>query len=80
MAKNPMGRTRPVNNPYRVFRTGDWEWRVLKAYSADESKPFARWFCAVRSPMTEPSYDLGDVYVSEVLRNTEVPAENLAQW
>lgn len=83
MAKNLMGKTRPVNDPYRVFRAGDWEWRVLKAYSADESKPFARWFCAVKSPMTFGSYDLGDVYISEVLHHaTEVlPVPNpITTW
>jgi hypothetical protein len=68
--KNACGKTRKVNEPYEVWRNGaGWEWRVLKKYKNPEAEvkdPYARWFCAVKSPMTHGSYDLGDVYVTEI--------------
>ncbi len=76
--KNLCGKTRKVNEPYEVWRNGSgWEWRVLKKWQAPDKEPtiigrvdaYARWFCAVKSPMTHGSYDLGDVYVLEVIRN-----------
>jgi len=74
MPKNPCGKSRKVENPYEVWRSpdGSWEWKVLKKYKSPEAEakdPFARWFCAVSSPGTFGSYDLGDVYVREVKRN-----------
>ena len=72
MTKIPMGRSRkPDDKPYLTFVSpGDdgWTWRVLKAYARDDSKPFARWFCAVSSPMTHGGFDLGDTYVVDVVR------------
>lgn len=80
--KNACGKTRKVNEPYEVWRNDSgWEWRVLKKWQAPDKEPTrmtgsdnpkiacARWFCAVKSPMTHGSYDLGDVYVLEVVRN-----------
>lgn len=71
--KNACGKTRKVNEPYEVWRNGSgWEWRILKKYKNPEAEakdPYARWFCAVKSPMTHGSYDLGDVYALEVIRN-----------
>jgi hypothetical protein len=70
MAKNTMLKTRSVDNPYEVYANEHgWEWRVLKKYQADDHKPYARWFCAVRSPYTFGSWDYGDVYAQEVLDN-----------
>ena len=65
---NPAGKTRPVENPYEIWKSqdGTWEWRVLKKWQIDDNKPYARWFCAVKSPFTFGSWDLGDVYVSEI--------------
>ena len=72
--KNLCGKLRKVNNPYEVYRntTAGWEWRVLKKWQSPDNEtgnPYARWLCAVKSPMTFGTYDLGDVYVSEVLAN-----------
>jgi hypothetical protein len=66
--KNLCGKTRDVNNPYEVWmsRDGRWTWRVLKKWQIDDNKEYARWFCAVKSPYTHGSYDMGDVYVSEI--------------
>jgi hypothetical protein len=66
MAKNECAKTRPASDPYEVWVAGDWEWRVLKKWQADDNKPQARWFCQVITPFTGPSGDLGDVYVSEI--------------
>jgi len=70
--KNPFGKTVKVENPHMIFQMGNWEWRVLKTYQTPEketSNPYARWFCAVKSPHTYGDWEYGDVYVSEVLRN-----------
>lgn len=70
MAKNTMLKTRTLDNPYEVYVNQlGWEWRVLKKYQADDRKPYARWFCAVRSPYTFGSWDYGDTYAQEVLDN-----------
>ena len=62
-----------MDDPYETWKAGDWEWRVLKKYQTPEKEaanPYARWFCAVYSPITREQmssgYELGDVYVSEI--------------
>lgn len=69
--KNPCAKMRDKNNPYEIWKTsnGTWEWRVLKKWQVDDNKPYARWFCAVKSPFTHGSYDLGDVYVKDIKSN-----------
>lgn len=64
--KNKCAKTRPADDPYEVWQYGDWTWYVLKKWQADDDKPYARWFCKVVTPMTGPSGDLGDVYVSDI--------------
>ena len=73
MSRNLCNRERPVSDPYEVWAgEGEyegWEWRVLKKWQSPEREaknPYARWLCAVSSPFTYGSYDLGDVYASEV--------------
>ena len=53
--------------PLEVWRTpdGSWTWEVYRKYQKDDNKPYARWFCKVKSPFT-PDGELGDVYVSEI--------------
>jgi hypothetical protein len=64
-----MGKSRQVDRPYAVYVSDDgWTWKVLKAYSADPHADYARWFCAVSSPYTHGSYDLGDTYVADILK------------
>jgi len=84
--KNECGKCRKVNAPYEVWRNegSGWEWRVLKKYKSpagEASDPFARWFCAVKSPMTFGTYDMGDVYVRDIIGNA-VKVENpvIEQW
>jgi hypothetical protein len=63
---------RKVNEPYEVWLSPEgWTWRVLKKYQSEDkesSNPYARWFCAVKSPSTGWGYDMGDVYVNEIKR------------
>ena len=68
MAKIPCGKSRPVEKPYEIWQShdGSWTWKVLKKWQKDDNKPYARWFCAVSSPMTHGGYDLGDVYVTDI--------------
>lgn len=64
--KNTQAKTRPLDDPYEIWVAGNWEWRVLKKWQADDNKQYARWYCAVKSPMTYGSYEYGDVYVAEI--------------
>lgn len=76
--KNPCGKSRKVGNPYEIWISynGQWEWHVLKKYQSPEGEaknPYARWFCAVYSPITREQmsngYELGDVYVKDIEDN-----------
>lgn len=67
--KNPYGKTAPQSAPYFTLARDGWEWRVLKLYkgaAASLTDPYARAFCAVRSPHTFGSFELGDVYVNDI--------------
>lgn len=88
---NTMAKTRKVNDPYEVYENPQlpgWQWRVLKKYQTPENEaknPYARWFCAVKSPMTEPDYDMGDTYVTDIMDvagavKVDFKKENLEQW
>ena len=85
--KNECAKTRPVNDPYEVWIGSlmgmDAEWRVLKKWQVDDDKPYARWFCAVKTQATFGSYDMGDVYVSEIKQNAlrkDFKKEELEKW
>ena len=66
--KNNYLKERDVDHPYEVWVDGDkdWEWRVLKKWQVNDDKPYARWFVAVKSPMTYGSFEYGDTYVEEI--------------
>ena len=66
--KNECLKERKVDNPYEIWQTSDgtWEWRVLKKWQLDDNKPQARWFCAVKSPMTYGQFEFGDVWVKDI--------------
>ena len=77
MARTKQGKTRDINQPYEVYvnRQSGWEWRVLKKYKAPEAEAedrYARWLCAVKSPMTFNGYDLGDSYVTDIRQYGEL--------
>lgn len=71
--KNQQAKLRNVDHPYATFigdgSLKDWEWRVLKRYKSPEREredQYARWLCAVRSPMTWGQWEYGDVYIRDV--------------
>lgn len=67
--KNTKAKTRDVNKPYELYQSNNWEWRVLKHYQSEENEaknPYARVLCAVKSPFTGNTYDLGDTYISDI--------------
>jgi len=67
--KNGKAKTRPVDNPYEVYKSGDWEWRVLKHYQAPEKEranPLARVLVAAKSPATFGSWEYGDTYLKDI--------------
>lgn len=71
MAKNLMGKTRPVEVPYLtvVDEANAWgptTFKVLKAYQADPEKPYGRVFVSAVSGATGPMGDLGDAYWGDV--------------
>ena len=70
--KNLWSKARTIDKPYAEVTTPDgWVYRILKAYQtrkAERSNEYARWLCAVRSPMTFGSWDMGDTYLSDVPR------------
>ena len=74
--KNLCGKTRLIDNPYEVWESADgtWTWKVLKKYqkpSKEAENPHARWFCAVSSPCTYGSFEMGDVYVKDIIDYAE---------
>lgn len=67
-AKNRCAKTRKADNPYEIWSNDSWTWLVLKKWQVDDSKPFARWYCLVKSPYV-PNGEYGDVYASEIRAN-----------
>ena len=72
--KNLCAKMRKVEDPYEVWvgfgPLDGWEWRVLKKYQTPDKEcnnPYARWLCAVKSPMTYGSWEYGDTYIKDVV-------------
>lgn len=72
--KNLCAKTRKVDDPYEIYKgigpLAGWEWRVLKKWqspSNEAKNPYARWFCAVKSPMTYGDWEYGDTYITDIL-------------
>ena len=77
MAKNPFGKSRPVDAPYAIYKAGDWTWHICKTYKAPESEAkdtYARWFVWAKSPNTFGSFEGGDTYAREVISNARLVA------
>jgi hypothetical protein len=64
--KNHAAKSRKQDQPYEVWVAPGFEWRVLKKWQANDSTPYARWFCATKGPGTFGSYELGDGYVVDI--------------
>jgi len=70
MSKNPLGKGRKVDNPYAIFKAGDFEIRVLKTYKIaanEKADPYARWYTVAKSPMTYGSWEYGDSYARDII-------------
>jgi hypothetical protein len=60
---NPFAKSRPVNQPYAIYRAGDLIWHVLKTYKQVKNEDtYARWMVAAKSDATFGSFDMGDTY------------------
>lgn len=74
MSKNNFLKERNPNNPYEIWGNSpflpNWEWHVLKKWQTDDNKPFARWFCLVKTPIVLNG-EIGDVYVSEIINEAK---------
>jgi hypothetical protein len=71
MAKNPYAKRVEPEAAYEVWEdaSGKWRWFVLKKYKSPEREakdPYARYFCAVQSPITNGRFEYGDVYALTV--------------
>jgi hypothetical protein len=71
MAKILCNKSRKVETPWAIFKRDGWEYKILKNYQKDPRKAYARWFCSVKSPYAT---DLGDTYVTDVLKNSDLDA------
>jgi hypothetical protein len=73
MARNPLGKTRDVENPYATFTDGDFEYRIAKTYKLAKNEAadkYARWNVYARSPFTYNSWEgPRDTPRAEVLGN-----------
>lgn len=67
--KNPYGKTVKLDKAYEIWSNSPilpgWTWYVLKKWQIDDNKPFARWFCCVKTPIV-PEGEYGDVYVKDI--------------
>jgi hypothetical protein len=69
MAKNPFGKSRPVTQPYAIYRANGMTWHVCKTYALVKNEgAYARWFVWAKSPMTYCAFEGGDTYANEVRR------------
>ena len=74
MSRNTRNKRRTISDPYEKYvayidGVGEVTWAVLKHYASPErekSSPFARVFCAAKSPATGGSWEYGDVYCAAI--------------
>jgi hypothetical protein len=67
---NPFRKAAPLDAPHAIYRSGNFEWRVLRTYkqpSSEAKDPYARWFVAAKSDATYGSFEYGDTYKREVV-------------
>tara|TARA_R100001143_G_scaffold58781_1_gene56902 strand:- start:48 stop:329 length:282 start_codon:yes stop_codon:yes gene_type:complete len=82
MARNPLGKTRKVEDPYAVFKLGAWEIRILKTYRLpknEKTNQYAAWYTAAKSPHTFGSWEYGDAYIQEIKDNFPL-VESSKEW
>ena len=65
--------TEGAHATYRVDNSSNgmyFEWRVLKTYQSkdnEDKNPYARWYCAVKSPYTHDKWEYGDTYIKDIM-------------
>ena len=64
--KNLCNKTVNVETPYEI-----WETLEYQKPSKEVTNPYARWYCAVKSPYTYDTYDYGDVYVADIVNRVD---------
>lgn len=67
--KNAWGKRRPFGEPYCTVQSEGWTWKILKAYQArvhEKKNEYARVLCAVYSPLSIGTWDIGDVYLKDI--------------
>ena len=73
MPRTSFGKTRTQDQPYATYANAfGWTWKVLKTYKHSEAErkdPYARWFLATSSPLTDYRDEIGDGYAREVIQN-----------
>jgi len=77
MAKNLFGKSRPVSAPYAIYKAGGWTWHICKTYKAAENEAsdvYARWFVWAKSPHTYGSFEGGDTYAKDIIKNATLVA------
>jgi hypothetical protein len=73
MAKNPFGKSRPVDAPYAIYESAGgqgWTWHICKTYKLPENEAgdaYARWFVWAKSPYTYGDFEGGDTYRRDVV-------------
>tara|TARA_R110000823_G_scaffold65896_7_gene154691 strand:- start:407 stop:760 length:354 start_codon:yes stop_codon:yes gene_type:complete len=74
--KNPFGKSTKPENAYATYKVVTslcgmyFEWRVLKTYQTktnEDKNQYARWYCAVKSPMTHDQWEYGDTYIKDIM-------------
>lgn len=70
MPRTTFGKTRDLETPYATYANSQgWVWKVLKTYKhskAEAKDPYARWFVAAKSPLSDDRYEYGDTYAKEI--------------
>ncbi len=74
-------RMREVDNPYAIYVSGQFEFRVLKTYrqpknertyTTKDGENVATWYVAAKSPLTHNRWEYGDMYIDSVMEDARL--------
>ena len=83
------GKTTSPEEAHAVYRAENksngmyFEWRVLKTYQAkqnEDKNPYARWYCAVKSPHTFDRWEYGDTYIKDIMSVGAKLIKSTGKW